>query len=57
MEMWQQVIDAGPSEWQRALYKDVLKTRRRAIPISLNGRTQLVRRAVVRDYLAKKVGT
>lgn len=55
-EMWQQVIDAYPVDGQRALYKRVLKTRRRAVPVSLNGRTQLVRRAVVRDYLASKVG-
>lgn len=55
-EAWHQVIDAGALGWHRRLYKQVLKSRRRFYLIMMNGRGQLVRRALVRDYLAKKVG-
>lgn len=56
MENWKIVIDAMPMREQQAFRKRVLKTRRRAIPVSLNGRTQLVQRSTVRDYLVEKVG-
>lgn len=49
--MWQVVIDCQPAEARQGFLKEVLRTRRRAIPIGLNGRVYMVQRGMVRDYL------
>lgn len=54
--MWQTVLDAHDDVELFRILRAVLRTRRRGIPISLNGRTQLVLRATVRDYLQEKIG-
>jgi hypothetical protein len=46
------LIDCGDGP---RLLANVMKTRRRAIPFGINGKTTYVARAVVRDYLKQKL--
>lgn len=51
VETWHDLIDLLPRDRQAGLLKDVLRTRRRVIPVTMNGRLWPVRRAELRDYL------
>lgn len=48
---WQTLFAAMPQDQRRVHLADVLKTRVRTLPISVNGKTQHVPRAEVRDFL------
>lgn len=49
--MWRRLIDGLSAERRADLLKRVLRTRRPWLSFHLNGCTQSVRRAEVRDYL------
>lgn len=46
---WQRVLSEHGNK--RGYLKSILRTRKRLIPISLNGNTQMIPRGIVRDYL------
>ena len=46
-----------PEDSQIDFFKYVLRTRKAVIPFTLNGRTKLVGRTLVRDYLREKYPT
>ena len=53
--MWEQVLDSMPRKDQVDLFQRIKKLRRRAIPISLNGKTDWVARRLVQEWLRKKL--
>lgn len=52
---WKDVVDAMGDAMTRKMLNDVLKTRRRNIPVVLNGLYVAVPRSVMRDYLRRAV--
>lgn len=55
MDSWHTVIDALPVPAAEVFLAAILKTRRRGVPIGINGVVQYVSRAQVRDYLREKL--
>lgn len=52
--VWQDVIDAMEAKDCAEFLKYVLRTRRRAVTVGLNGRLFTVQRAEMRDYLRQR---